>query len=103
VRGATLTLPRDDFHELVHEFDAATARLQLENVPGRGFELHVGLSRGDRPVEARVTLSLGGRAIDSAATEAGTCTFAGLEAGRYLVEIGAGAARIGAVHVDVLA
>ena len=104
VRGAHVER-HPTFYEFTHDFAAVSARLQIEGVEGRGFEIGLTVSADDRPVEgARVTLRhAGGKVIDSAATENGACSFAGLPPAHYEVEVKRGPEVLGTLHVDVLA
>lgn len=113
VRGAEVER-EPSFFEFTHDFGAASARLQIERVEGRGFELGLTLTAGERPVDgARVTLRRvggdepggkgpGGKVIDSQSTEDGACSFAGLPAAHYELDVKRGAEALGTVHVDVL-
>ncbi len=102
VRGAA-TAQDESFYEFTHQFDAVAARLQIERVEGRGFELQLTLSERDQPVEgARVTLRQAGRTVDSASTEGGRCSFAGLTPARYQIDVRRGGDEVGTLHVDVL-
>jgi hypothetical protein len=103
VRGAATTQD-DTYYEFTHQFDAVAARLQVERVEGRGFELQLTLSEKDAPVDgARVTLRQSGKTVDSASTEAGKCAFGDLPAARYQLDVKRGSDEIGTLHVDVIA
>lgn len=102
VRGAA-TVQDSSFYEFCHRFGEVEARLQLERV-GVGFELGLHLTDGGVPVEgARVNLRRSGKTIDSAVTEGGACTFRGLPAARYQLDVRRGTDEVGSLHVDVLA
>src|SRR5947207_2357522 len=93
--------PSDE--EILRYVDGAAKGSERERLEGRGFELQLTLSEREEPVEgARVTLKQAGRTVDSASTEAGQCSFAGLAPARYQLDVRRGAEEIGTLHVDVL-
>ena len=102
VRGAQ-PIHEAGFYEFTHHFDQVAATLQVEGLSKSGFALQLTLTDGGKPLDgARVTLRSGGKTVESASTEDGSCAFAGLTASQYELDVKRGAEAIGTLHVDVL-
>jgi hypothetical protein len=97
---------RPGFFELVHcyPFDTGEieAALALESAPPHAVDLQIAVKQHGAPLDGvRVKLLREGRPVDSAPTEHGRCTFAGLRAARYELEIRKGGTEVGRFILDI--
>ena len=78
------------------------ARLALEPVARQAIDVQLEVTQGGAPLEGvRVKLLRDGRPVDSAPTEKGRCTFSGLPAARYELEIRKGGTEVGRMVLDI--
>jgi anti-sigma factor RsiW len=94
------------FFEFVQRYPFDTgeieAALALEAAPPHAVDVQIAVQQHGAPLDGvRVKLLRDGRPVDSAPTERGRCTFAGLRAARYELEIRKGGTEVGRFVLDI--
>jgi hypothetical protein len=105
VRSSAPAQPQSFFEFVSHypfESGEVDARLALEPVTQQAVDVQLDVTQGGAPLEGvRVKLLRDGKPVDSAPTEKGRCTFSGLSAARYELEIRKGGTEVGRMVLDI--
>jgi hypothetical protein len=102
VRG-TPQAQREALYQFERQFGEWQATIVIENVPPRGTELHLELSRQGTPLrDGRATLRNRGHVVESIRVREGVADFVDLEPASYELEITRDEERIAQIALEIL-